>query len=73
MDRFRLEIQLSKLSKKQFISKLIIVLICIDLLSERQYGFRSELSTENAVNGMVQEVYDAFDRREYTLCVNIDL
>ena len=38
-----------------------------------EYRFRSGLSNKNAINDMLQKVYNALDRREYTLCVMIDL
>ena len=40
-------------------------LVCICLLSECHCGFRPELSTEKAINYMLQKVYDAFDPRDY--------
>ena len=48
-------------------------LIFKGLLTECQYGFRSGLSTENAINDMLKKVYDDLDCREYASCVMIDL
>ena len=63
----------SKIIEKAVYLQIYDYLTRNNLLSERQYGFRAGLSTENAINDMLSRIYHALDRREYALCVMIDL
>ena len=42
-------------------------------LSSYQFGFRSGLSSENAINSMLSRLYEAMDIREYSVCTMISL
>ena len=44
-----------------------------NILSSSQFGFRSGLSTDNAVNSMSRSIYEAMDKREFSVCIMIDL
>ena len=66
-------ISLRKIIEKKVCLQINSFLICNALLPENQYGFRSELSIDNAINDMLHKVYDALDRQEYALYVMIDL
>ena len=44
-----------------------------NILYDKQFGFRTGHSTEHAIGQLVDQIYEAFEKNEYTLCVFIDL
>ena len=42
------------------------------LLHEKQFGFQQKLFTDFAILQMAQEIYEAFDKNEFTLGVFVD-
>ena len=43
------------------------------ILYNKQFGFRTGHSTEHAIAQLVDQIYEAFEKNEYTLGVFIDL
>ena len=43
------------------------------LLYEKQFGFQSQNSTEYAILQLTKEIYESFEKNEYTLGVFVDL
>ena len=44
-----------------------------NILYDKQFGFRTGHSTEHAIAQLVDQIYEAFEKNEYTLGVFIDL
>ena len=44
-----------------------------NILYDKQFGFRTGHSTEHAIAQLVDQIYEAFEKSEYTLGVLIDL
>ena len=44
-----------------------------NILYDKQFGFRTGHSTEHAIAQLVDQIYEAFEKSEYTLGVFIDL
>ena len=44
-----------------------------NILYDKQFGFRTGNSTEHAITQLVDQIYEAFEKNEYTLGVFIDL
>ena len=44
-----------------------------NILYDKQFGFRTVHSTEDAIAQLVDQIYEAFEKNEYTLDVFIDL
>ena len=44
-----------------------------NILYDRQSGFQTGHSTEHAIGQLVDQIYEAFEKNEYTLGVFIDL
>ena len=44
-----------------------------NILYDKQFGFQTGHSTEHAIAQLVDQIYEAFEKSEYTLCVFIDL
>lgn len=45
----------------------------INILINHQFGFRQSISTENAVDNLVNQVYQAFDKGEFKISIFLDL
>ena len=43
------------------------------ILYDKQFGFQTGHSTEHAIAQLVDQIYEAFEKNEYTLGVFIDL
>ena len=43
------------------------------LLYEKQFGFQKECSTEHAILQLAKEIYESFDKKQFTLGVFLDL
>ena len=43
------------------------------LLYEKQFGFQKECSTEHAILQLTKEIYESFDKKQFTLGVFLDL
>lgn len=65
--------QFSKILEKLFIHRLDHFIETQNLLSEHQYGFRSNRSTTMAVMELTEKILSAIDKREYTVGVFMDL
>ena len=63
----------SKILEKIVCNQLVNYFTRNNLLTSSQYGFLSGLSTVDAVYGIVNGIYDAFDRRETRVGVFLDL
>ena len=44
-----------------------------DILYDKQFGFQSGHSTDHTIAQLVDQIYEAFEKNEYTLDVFIDL
>ena len=44
-----------------------------NILYEKQFGFQTGYSTEHATAQLIDQIYEAFEKNEYTLGVRIDL
>ena len=44
-----------------------------NILYDKQFGFRTSHSTEHAIAQLVDQIYEAFEKKEYALSVFIDL
>ena len=64
---------ISKILERIVYNRLITYLEDRNIITEAQYGFRKNKSTESAVINLTNEIYSAFDRNEFTLTVSIDL
>ena len=51
----------------------VILVIIGQYLRDKQFGFRTGHSTEHAIAQLVDQIYEAFEKNEYTLGVFIDL
>ena len=65
--------QFSKVLEKFFVQKLDNFIEKNNILSESQYGFRTNWSTALAIMEIIEEITTAIDRRKYTIGVFIDL
>ena len=65
--------QFSKILEKLFVARLDNFIEKYQLLSEHQYGFRSNRSTLMAVTELVESISTGMNNREYTVGVFIDL
>ena len=63
----------NKILEKIAYLQLYYYLTSNNILTRCQYGFRTGYSTENAINNMLTQLYNALDNRQYTVCVMIDL
>jgi len=63
----------SKIYEKVVYKRLYGYLISKSIIYDSQYGFRKGHSTIHAVSEMIENVIEAFDRRESTLAVFLDL
>ena len=63
---------LSKIIEKIVYNRLIIYLEENAFLTPAQFGFRKSRSTESAISTLTNDVYKAFDKREFTLSVCLD-
>lgn len=43
------------------------------LISDNQYGFRQNISTEDAILNLTSKIYSALDKADHCLCIFIDL
>ena len=64
---------ISKLIEKLVYRKTLNILIHINVLSDAQFGFRHNRSTEQAVHNFVNRIYLSMDRGEYYMGVFVDL
>ena len=44
-----------------------------EIFTNNQYGFRKNMSTNDAVNNLLNNIYKAMDEREFLGAVSIDL
>ena len=44
-----------------------------NLLYEKQFGFKKQCSTETAILQLSKEIYESFDKNQFTLGVFVDL
>ena len=65
--------QFSKILEKLFVLRLDNYIEKHNLLSNHQYGFRTNRSTSMAVMELVENISEAIDNNEYTIGVFIDL
>jgi hypothetical protein len=65
--------QFSKLLEKLFNKRLMQFIKTKKVLYSGQYGFQNNLSTNNAIMELTEEITSAFDESKYTLGVFIDL
>uniref|UniRef100_A0A3B3IP09 Reverse transcriptase domain-containing protein n=1 Tax=Oryzias latipes TaxID=8090 RepID=A0A3B3IP09_ORYLA len=65
--------QFSKVLEKLFVNKLDSFIEKNKLLSENQFGFRSNRSTDLAIMKIVEEISTAIDKKKYTIGVFMDL
>ena len=65
--------QLSKVLEKLFNARLENFIDKHNILSDNQYGFRSNRSTSEALLELVEKITTAMDKKKYTLGVFIDL
>ena len=54
-------------------SRLQNYLLDQNILYDKQFGFQTGHSTEHAIAQLVDQIYEAFEKNEYTLGVFIDL
>ena len=62
----------SKILEKLAYLQLYSYLIENNILSPFQFDFRYGLSTDNAINSMSRNIYEAMDKREYSVCTMIN-
>lgn len=65
--------QFSKILEKLFNSRLDSFLEKCNVLSESQYGFRSNRSTSQAIIESIEKITDAIDNKQYAIGIFIDL
>ena len=65
--------QFSKVLEKLFSVRLLKFIDKCDILSECQYGFRSNRSTSLALNELIEQLTDAIDNKKVSIGVFIDL
>ncbi len=65
--------QFSKILEKVFISRLDNFIEKHDLLTDNQYGFRSNRSTSQALIELTEEITNSMDKKKYAVGVFIDL
>ena len=65
--------RLSKILEKLFVGRLDTFINKHKLLSESQYGFRSQRSTAMAVLELIEEVTSSLDKKKFAVGVFIDL
>ena len=65
--------QFSKLLEKLFCKRLSKFIEKYKLISDSQYGFRSNRSTSLAILDLIEELTSASDNSKYTIVVLIDL
>lgn len=64
---------LNKIYEKLFFDKLVDFLGKNDILSSNKFGSRKNMSTVDSVTNLVEAVTEAFENREHTLSVFLDL
>ncbi len=65
--------QFSKILEKVFNNRLDNFIEKHNLLSDNQYGFRSNRSTTQALIELVEEITNSIDKKKYAVGVFIDL
>ena len=65
--------QFSKILEKLFNNRLEKFIVKHKLLSDSQYGFRSNSSTSLAIIESIEEITNAIDHKQYAVGVFIDL
>ena len=60
---------LSNITEKLINSRFITYLNKHQLLDENQIGFQKYKSTENTILSLIEKLYDAFNKKEYSLAV----
>ena len=65
--------QFSKILERLFSNRLIDFIEKKDVLYQRQYGFRNNMSTASAIIELTEEITNAMDESKYTIGVFIDL
>ena len=63
----------SKIIEKIVVNQLNNYLQFNSILSNCQFGFRAALSTENAIQKFLNDIYTVFSRSEYAICIFMDL
>ena len=63
---------ISKIFEKLMLARLVRYLDLNNVLNNRQFGFRHDLGTSDALIDFLTKIYDAFNANEYTLCAFID-
>lgn len=63
----------SKIYEKSFHARLTVHLEREDILTDRQFGFRKGLSTQNAVLSLYNFIINELDRKNITSCIFFDL
>ena len=64
---------LQKYLKKKIKKRLISFLTKYSVLSDKQFGFREKMSTENAILQLTNYLYDNLDKSKPSLCIFVDL
>ena len=65
--------QFNKIFEKLLYSRIYSYLVRYDSLSDYQFGFRKNCSTNFAINKIYNEILSNFDQSLYTCCVFLDL
>ena len=63
---------LSKIFEKLMYARLISFLRKHNILYENQYGFQSNMSTEHAVNKLLNYIIETLEKDEYGVCILLD-
>lgn len=66
-------IGIGKLYEKNICNTLIDFCDTHDIISKFQYGFKRNTSTSDAILTLTNDIYKAFDKKQYTLAVCLDL
>ncbi len=64
---------LSKIIEKTLKTRIIKYLDKYEILSQKQFGFREEISTEDAISTLTKKLYSSIDSKKPTLAIFIDL
>lgn len=64
---------ISKIMEKLINSRLLGFLNTFSILSKNQYGFRTGISTENAISDLTRNVTTHLDNKKKALCIFLDL
>ena len=62
----------SKIIEKCMSSRLVNYLEKCDILCSNQFGFRSGLSTNDAIAKFVEDIYDSFNNKKHTISIFLD-